>query len=213
MKKWLKEKIQIIDDLYPHERLERSKRRIEKIWAGEIPEDRYPFVYSPLKLSYYDEVNSPEERLKLLLDEHIFRGRIDDDFIPTLFPGCRQGTIPNMFGAKELVVDGNYSSERIIQDLSDINNLPEPSIAPGTVAYEWLEMQRFFLEETEGRLPINVVDMQGPVEVCAKLWGYDEFFITAFSEPEICHKLMDKLADAFILFWSKIVIRNINYGE
>ncbi len=201
MKKWIKEKIRIIDDLYPNERLERSKERIKKIWAGEMPEDRYPFVYSPLKLNYYDEVHSSEERLNLLLNEHISRGCINDDFIPTLFLGCRQGTIPNMFGAKEIVVDGSWSSEKIIHELSDIENLPEPSIASGTVAYEWLEMQKFFLEETEGRFPINVIDMQGPVEVCAKLWGYDNFFTTAFSEPELCYKLMDKLTNAFILLW------------
>jgi hypothetical protein len=201
MKKWVEEKLHIIDDLYPDERIERSKRRLRKLWAGEMPDDRYPFLYAPLQLNYYDQVHLPEERLRLSLDEHIARGRIEDDFIPSLFPGCRQGTIPSMFGAKEMVVDGSYSSARLIHGLKDIDALPEPSIGPGTVAHEWLEMQRYFLEETEGRLPVNVVDMQGPVEVCAKLWGYDDFFLAAYSEPGHCHRLMDKLTDAFILFW------------
>lgn len=156
---------------------------------------------APLKLNYYDEVHPPEERLRMSLDEHIARGRIDDDFIPALFPGCRQGTIPSMFGAREIVVGGDYSSERLIYNLEDIDILPEPSIGSGTVAYEWLEMEKYFLEETEGRLPVNVVDMQGPVEVCAKLWGHEDFFLATYTDPGYCHRLMDKLTAAFILFW------------
>ncbi len=201
MNPWVKEKLAQIDELYPRERLERSRERIRRLWTGELPADRYPFVYSPMTLNYYDVVMSPEERLRRSLDEHIARGRIDDDFIPSLFPGCRQGTFPSMYRAPEVAVGGDYSSERLPFGLTELDRLAEPSLGPGTVAHEWLEMERYFLEETEGRLPVNVTDMQGPVEVCAKLWGYEDFFLTAADEPELCLRVMDRLTEGFILFW------------
>jgi len=202
MERWVREKLDTIRDLYPPERVERSKERYRSVYRGEPPKDRYPFVYSPASLDYYDAIHSPEERLRLSLDEHILRGggAIGDDFIPSLFPGCRQVTIPDMFTAAARVRGGDACA-RVIHELSDIDDLPAPSLAAGTYAHQWLEMQKYFVEETEGEMPVHVVDMQGPVEVCAKMWGYDEFFITAYSEPDYCHKFMDRLTDAFIMFW------------
>jgi len=203
MKRWVKEKIKYINELFPAERIEKSKERWRHIWNGEKITDRYPFVYTPCLFDYYDDVHTPEERLRLSLDEFLIHGRLNDDFIPTLFPGCRQSTIPNMFGAREIVKRNDYTCERIIFKYSDIDNLPDPEIVPGMVAYEWLEMQKYFLEETEGCIPIHVVDMQGPADVAAQLFGYDNMLTLAFESPEYFHKLMSKVTDAFILFWKK----------
>lgn len=62
-------------------------------------------------------------------------------------------------------------------------------------------MQKYLLEETEGRIPVHVTDMQGPVDVAGQLWGYDNLFISAYEEPEYYNKLLAKLTRAFILFW------------
>lgn len=44
MRKWVREKIRIIRELYPQERLEKSKERYRRLWRGEEPADRLPFV-------------------------------------------------------------------------------------------------------------------------------------------------------------------------
>ena len=201
MKDCIIRKLEQIEELFPPERIERSKTRWRSLWKGERPDDGYPFVYGNFLFSYYDDVHTPEERLRLTLDEICVRGGLHDDYVPSIFPGCRQSTIPGMFGAKEKIVGRDYLCERIIHDYKDIEKLPEPCIAPGTAAYGWLEMQKYFLDETGGRIPIHVTDMQGPVDVAGQLWGYDQLFIAAMEEPAYYHQLLTKLTKAFILFW------------
>jgi hypothetical protein len=201
MQAWIKEKLDRIDELFPSERVTGSIRRWTSLWNGVCP-DRQPYCLGIATFGPYDDVDTPEERLRKTFDELLLHGVAGDDMVPSVFPGCRQATIPNMFGAKEICVGNDYSAEAIINDISDIETLPEPSIGKGTIAFEWLEMQRYFLEETEGRLPVHVADMQGPADVCGNLWGYGSFLSAAYMEPEAYHMLMSKVTDAFIMLWN-----------
>jgi hypothetical protein len=202
MQKIVREKLDKIDELFPPERLALSRDRWTRLWHGQPPTDRYPFVYGPYMLEYYDAGFRPEERLQVMLDQCIFRGQFQDDFIPGFFPGCNQSTIPSMFGAEEIVVNGDHTCHRIISKAADIAHLPAPSIAPGTVAHNWLELQQYVLDATEGRLPIHVTDMQGPADVCGQLWGYESFFASAYEDPDSYHTLMSLATDAFIQLWT-----------
>jgi len=202
MKPWVKEKLARIEELYPPERIQKSKKRWHSIWSGKTPCDRYPFAYLPRSFNYYDDVFTKEEGLEKYLDEFILRGAIDDDFIPAFFPGCRTATIPNMFGAEEVVQGNDHACKKIIFAPEDIDNLPEPSMAPGTIAHEWLDMQKYYMEETEGRIPIHPADMQGPLDICGQLWGYDNILAAPYDEePEYYDKLMSKATAAYIMFW------------
>jgi hypothetical protein len=201
-------KLDLIDELFPPERLEASKNRIRALWANRKP-DRYPFTYGNFGLDYYDDVMPKEQRLQAMLDEAIVHGHTIDDFIPQFFPGCRQATIPNMFGARELVTtrpDGckEYGvCERLLDAEDDPSDLPAPIIAPGSIAADWLEMQEYALEETQGRLPVSVIDMQGPMDVAAQLWGYDNLFIDAMSGGAKSHDLLTRCTTAFMALWQK----------
>jgi uroporphyrinogen-III decarboxylase len=66
-----------------------------------------------------------------------------------------------------------------------------------------ISLQQYLLEETGGRMPIHVVDMQGPADVCGKMWGYDNLFLCAQDHPEAYDRLMTKVADGFIFFWNR----------
>ena len=199
----IKTKLDKIDELFPKERLDKSKKRWERLWNGEQQTDRMPFVFTPITFNLYNAVHTPSERLEATLNEIICRGFIEDDFIPSIFPGCHTGTIPSMFGAAEAVLGDDRSGEKIIFNNDDIDNLPEPSLKEGTAAHNWLVMQEYFIEQTDGRLPVHVTDMQGPADVCGQLWGYDNFLASAYTDPDYYHKLMDKVTDAFILLWER----------
>ena len=190
-----------IDELFPPERLVKSKARWTRLWHGEEPLDRLPFLMAPFQFGYYVAGLTSEQCLQANLEEILARGQVQDDFIPCFFPGCRQSTIPTMFGAEEIVMESDYTCRRLIDQLEDIDRLPEPSLGPGTVAYEWLHMQQYVLQETEGRLPIHVTDMQGPADVCGQLCGYDAFLSSAYEDPARYHHLMTRATEAFILFW------------
>ncbi|MDR1586177.1 MAG: hypothetical protein LBS57_01835 [Treponema sp.] len=126
---------------------------------------------------------------------------LEEDFIPAFFPGCRQATIPGMFGAKEVILDGDYSCERIIFKAEDIDKLPEPSFTEGSPAQGWLETEKFFIEECEGQIPVHVCDMQGPMDVGGQLCGYEDLFTYAYEEPELFNKLLSSVVKAFKLLW------------
>ncbi len=201
MQDTIRQKLEQLDALFPPERLAKSRERWTRLWRGEAPLDRYPFVYAPLQFGYYCAGLTPEECLHANLDDFIARGVAQDDFIPAFFPGCRQSTIPSMFGAEEIVIGDDYSCRHLLACAEDIDRLPEPSLGPETVAHAWLMMQEYALEATEGRLPVHVTDMQGPADVCGQLWGYDDFLACAYEDPERYHRLMTRATDAFIAFW------------
>lgn len=201
MKSWVKEKLDILSELYPEERISKSKERWRRMWNGEKPLDRYPVLFQPAGFNYYNAVYSKEEGLRSYLDEFICRGFVQDDFIPSFFPGCRQATMPGMLGAKEIILGEDYTCERIIRNPEDVDRIPEPSIKKGMTAWEWLEMQRYYIEECEGKIPVHVCDMQGPADVCGQLWGYENLFISAYEDEERYDRLMDKATRAFIMLW------------
>jgi len=188
-----------INELYPESRIKKSKDRLTRLWEGERPIDRYPFTYGGMLFGYYEAIHTHEERLKITLDEIYMRGHMNDDFIPSLFPGCKPTTIPAMFGAGETRIGDDYTAERIIKSYDDIDKLPEPVIAGG--AREWIELQEYVLEATDGTLPVHVTDSQGPVDVAAAMWGYDNLFLAAYERPECYHRLLEKTTRAFIMYW------------
>jgi hypothetical protein len=204
MKPYIREKLDKIDELFPRERLQASKHRWSCVWQGTFPEDRLPFDYLPMGFNYYNDLGDfekEEQELLSLLDECILHGRLKDDFIPSLFPGCRSSTIPSMLGAPEVFKGVEFTSERIIKNANDIDSLGRIDDGPNTVAGKWLSRQKNWLEMTEGRIPIHVADMQGPIDVAAQLWGYDELFLAAYSDMQRMHRLLDLAAQAFIKFW------------
>jgi len=197
----IRKKLDQVDGLYPPERLALSRQRWTRLWRGEPPLGRYPFQFAPHRLEYYSAGSTPEDRLHDNLDEIIARGVVQDDFIPSFFTGCRQSTIPSMFGAEEVVLNGDYTCRQIIKRPEDIDDLPEPSLGLGTVPNIWLEMQAYVLDATEHRLPVHVTDMQGPADVCGQLMGYEAFLSCAYEDTTRYHRLMGIVTEAFISFW------------
>lgn len=202
MQHWVKEALDQIDELYPPERLQRSIARWETLWNPSDYPDEYPILLSACTLDYYNGVHTPEQRLRKCMDESILHGMIGDDFIPSLFTGCRQSTIPNMFGAPEIIAGEDTTCNPLVFQPEDVYHLPEPCITPGSVAQQWLNMQSYLLEQTEGRIPIHVADMQGPIDVCGKLWGYDGVLSAAYEEPEAFERILELSTQAFVLLWN-----------
>lgn len=196
-----KEKLKIVSDIFPTERVEKSKERWRRLWEDEDPLDRFPFTFLPLTFNYYDAGVSPDKRLQDTLDDLIARRGIVDDFVPSLFPGCKQSTMPSLFGAREVVLDGDFSAERIIRGIDDFRNLPDPEIRVGSPAWEWLEMQKYVLDETDGALPIHVTDSQGPLDIAGSMAGYEQILLLPYTDEDLYFSFMNKLADAFIMYW------------
>ena len=138
--------------------------------------------------------------MRHLLDEQIDHGRFDDDAIPTLFPGCNQAAMPNLFGAPMVETDGERNAIPIVIDAETARSLPAPKLGPE--AEHWLTMIRYFREQVGDAVPIRVADMQGPVDAAAQLWSYDGLFLSSYEDPEAYDHLMRRLVEGFLLFWN-----------
>jgi hypothetical protein len=203
MREIVKEKLSEIRRLYPESRIQQSKMRWTRLWTDEKQIDRSPFVCVPPLFDPYEPLHTKEERLMASLDEIIIRGHMNDDYIPSLFCGCRTTTIPNMFGAVEKIVGREVACDKIINEPEEIDKLVKANMGDGTVAKMWLEMMEFFLDETAGELPVHVVDMQGPVDASAQMFGYENLFLCTYDDPVRYHNLLELVTDGYISFWKK----------
>lgn len=213
MKPEIRDRLDRIDAFFPPDRVQASRRRWEAVWNRTEPEERIPFVYLPMLYLPYDDLHTPAQRLDATLDDLLSRGSFRDDTIPSIFPGCKQTTLPNLFGAAEIRVGKDLTCERIIQSPADIDAL-RWEIRAGTVAFDWLEAIRFLQDATGGRMPIHVVDMQGPFDASAQLCGYDNLILMAYDDPDRYHRLLTLMSDAFVAFWQlqKEILGNLFVG-
>jgi len=198
-----KRKLELIDEVYPAQRVQKSKERWESVWKGEKPEGRYPFAFGWTHFNPYNDYHTPQERLQKTLDGLIINGQFDDDLIPSVFPGLNNASIPSMFGAAEIRCGIETVCEKIILKNEDIDQLPEPKILPKSAAQHWLDAADYFMEETHGRIGVHICDMQGPFDSAAQLFGYDNLFLCAMEDPARYHRLLNLTTQAFILLWSE----------
>jgi hypothetical protein len=203
MNDWVKEKLYRIDELYPPQRIQKSKNRWTKLWREGRPADRYPFTYGHLTMNIQAAPPLPdnyENRLRNCLDEIIARGIGHDDYIPSIPTGANVNLFANMFGAKEIIVGDDRTSERILDKPEDIDSLQGPNMGPGTVAHNIFKYQEYVMEETQGRILIHSANMPGPSEIAGMLFGPEKGIYCAFDDPNRFHILLSRVTDAFITF-------------
>ena len=202
-KKTVLHKLDQIDELFPPERLALSKERWRRLWQGEAPLDRLPFTYTSVKLSYWN-ITPKEQRLMDHLDEFIARGSMDDDFIPGIFAGCHQGGMASLFGARTFEIYNNNemdtNCEQLFLTLEDAEKIQPPALLPDSIPVRWINEDQWYIDQTNGRMPLHLVDEFGPVEIAAKLWGYDNLLVAPYLEPDLYSKVMNYATDAFTLF-------------
>jgi hypothetical protein len=203
MREIVRQKLDAVFSLYTEERMRASKARWQAVWKGQRPDGRYPFSFGFPVFNPYNINHPAQERLMAYLDAFALLGRADDDLLPVLFPGLNHATLPSMFGAKEIRCGLETTSEQLVFVPEDIDALPAPAILPGSPAQGWLDVERYFREETEGLLSINICDMQGPVDAAAQLFSYDGLFLLALEEPQRYGALMDKMTDAFLMLYER----------
>jgi hypothetical protein len=199
--------IREIERLYPPERIARSKARLKAVWELKRPPDRIPFVFGWLppeteepELGVWEGTCTNEESLGVQLESIIDRAALDDDYVPALFPGCRQGTIPTAYGAEEERNGKHMWVKPMLRDAKDVYELGRPDFTREGVAAEFLERVRFFRAATQGRMPIQLADMQGPLDLASNMWGSEPLLEAMYTDPDAVHHLLQMMTDAFIDF-------------
>lgn len=196
-----------IKELYPEERISESKARLESVWNRQFPKDRIPFVFSSfpfpshlhglsMDFAGYDASITLSYQLEGIKAHAV----LDDDYVPSLYPGCRQGTIPTAFGCEEFVKDEQFYVRPIVHDIKDIYRLKKPDLAKNGFTRVIIERIRYFRKETEGKLPIHICDMQGPFSIACALWNDEALMLAMADEPKAVRFLLDLATETFIEF-------------
>lgn len=75
--------------------------------------------------------------------------------------------------------------------------LPRPAATDGQLG-DMLEFTDFFVEQTQGRYPIALTDLQGPMDTAYLVWDSTEFMIAMYTHPQEVHHLMRLVTDLII---------------
>jgi len=202
--------LRIVEEIqrrYPPARTARSRARLAAIWGGHSRPDAIPFIFTGVpdrtgangNMLYEARYPRPE-LLTYLLEVILARAAVDDDYIPSLFPGCRQGLIPTAYGAQEEWISDHYWLKPLLTSAEEMDDLQQPDFTRDGVAAEILENTRFFRRATEGRLPIQMPDMQGPLDLAGNLLGVERLMTEMYDHPAAVHRLLDRMTRDFITY-------------
>ena len=198
---------------YPPARIAASRARLLAVWDGDGPDisgprdDGIPFIFTGVPNTtdanggMLGEARYPrEELLAYQLEAILARAGVADDYIPSLFPGCRQGLIPTAYGAREEWTSDHYWLAPLLASAEEIDGLPQPDLSHDGVAAEILENTRFFRRATQGGLPIQMPDMQGPLDLAGNMLGVERLMVEMYDHPEAVHRLLERMTNDFITY-------------
>ena len=198
---------------YPPARIATARARLLAVWNGNSAGsagdhvDGIPFIFlgvpnnTGANGAMLGEARYPrEEMLAYLLETILARAGVDDDYIPSLSPGCRQGLIPTAYGAREEWTSDHYWLSPVLASAEEVDGLPQPDLSRDGVAAEILEHTRFFRRATEGRLPVQMPDMQGPLDLAGNMLGAERLMVEMYDHPAAVHRLLDRMTRDFISY-------------
>lgn len=195
---------------FPPERLERSKARLRAMWDLSAPPwprlNRLPFFFTgvPFENRFGPGIGemgySPSETLEFLLEAILARAILDDDYVPSLAPGIRQGLIPTAYGAQESWDSDHFWVKPLVSSAQEFLALPHPDFGKDGRAAEALAMIRTFRQATDHRLPIQMPDLQGPLDLAANLLGTERLIEEMVDHPQDVLDMLRQLADDFNIF-------------
>ena len=189
---------------YNSDRIREARERIEATIRGERT-DRCPIVYDPWLAGGDWEVAAKDDEasLRSQLDkfDRVLAECPDCDFIPRLeTTSLGQAMIPSMFGLEVVYDPGQppYTVGRLVEDLEKgVDRIPE-RIDPETdgLGPKLRERVRYYIEKTDGEVPVVVADHQSPYGVATKLVANEALMIGMYTAPEMVHEVMRRATQA-----------------
>jgi hypothetical protein len=144
----------------------------------------------------------PEKFLAAQLEEIEGQSKLRGDLVPALCPTLGVIAVPSAFGAEVVWWENDFPAVRPVAGLDLASGLPglrKPRLTEGELP-RILATTRAFLERTEGRMPIRLADIQGPLDNAALVLGHTAFLEALITAPRAVHALLDAITDLMIAF-------------
>lgn len=111
------------------------------------------------------------------------------------------GTIASAFGIDYIWHEGQAPAMKPpFMTIDEVLAYDVCEVAQTAIGRHTLEMIDYFVEQTQGRLPISLTDTQSPLNIVGHLYPLDQFFMDTIIEPEKVEQLFDRLAELSIRF-------------
>jgi hypothetical protein len=111
------------------------------------------------------------------------------------------GTIASAYGGDYIWLDGQAPALKPqFSTIDEILAYEPMEVAKTPIGRHTLDMIAYFMEKTQGRIPVSLTDTQSPLNMVGHLYPLDQFFMDSIMEPEKVVQLFDRLADLSIQF-------------
>lgn len=114
------------------------------------------------------------------------------------------GTIASVFGADYTWHPGQAPAvEPMYQSLPDAAELVQRDFADVPILRTTQETVEYFLEQTQGRLPMSWCDIQAPINVVSGLVPIEQLLFGFYDAPEQSKAILALLADTIIRYYQR----------
>lgn len=142
----------------------------------------------------------PQVYLDAQLDEINQQIQLGGDFVPALCPSLGVVSIASAFGCEVQWWDNDFPAARpLLDDPDKIPELTLPNINDGVLG-RILDYTKFFIEKTNGKVPIRLTDIQGPLDTANLIVGHNTLMTAMITHPDEVHHLMKLVTEMTIKF-------------
>lgn len=143
-------------------------------------------------------LQDPSKFLQAQLAEINDQLQFEGDFVPALTPTIGVVTIPSAFGCPVIWQENNFPAVRpVIHDPEQIADIKPPDLRIGELG-RVLNYTSYFRQETGGRYPIRLTDIQGPLDNASLIMGHNNFLLALATHPVLAHRLLQMITDLMI---------------
>jgi hypothetical protein len=146
-----------------------------------------------------DRLQDPQTFLQAQLEEVEGLMALPGDVVPSVCPAFGVVGIPSSFGCEVVWWDDNLPAVRplVHNTPADILAIRKPTVHDGELA-RVMRYTEEFIRLTNGRMPIRLTDIQGPLDSAALIVGHTEFLGMMMTDPEAAHHLLRTVTDLAI---------------
>ena len=128
---------------------------------------------------------------------------LDDDLVPYLQPQGGVTAFASAFGCRVEFFEHTLPWAHPVIAAADppekVYDLQPPAITDGQLG-QMLEFTDYYVAETQGRYPIAVTNMQGPLDTAYLVWEPSAFMLAMYTNPKEVHHLMRLVTDLIIKY-------------
>ncbi len=148
-----------------------------------------------------DRILDPAKFLHAQLNEIEAQLALKGDFVPSLCPTLGLVGIPSAFGCEVVWWENDLPAVHPVfaEGIDEITPLPMPTVRDGQLG-RMLDYTDYFIEQTNGRYPIRMCDIQGPIDSAALILGHNNFLMAMYTNPQIVHRVLQQVTDLTISF-------------